>query len=109
LSQLSIRLQAAEQELINAKLDEKLGIINAARIAQVSDPRTDEFRAIYRFVAYINVRLIYFPLSTTSQAQLIKTYEDDVKSLTDDVKNIEAIRRALPTGCWKKTNIEELR
>jgi len=76
LSQLSTRLEAAEQELINAKLDEKLATINNARI---------------------------------SQAQLIKTYEDDVKTLMDDVKNIEAIRHALPTGCWKKTNIEELR
>jgi coxsackievirus/adenovirus receptor len=44
-----------------------------------------------------------------SQAQLIKTYEDDIDALTTDVNNIEAIRRALPSGCWKKTNIEELR
>lgn len=36
LSQLSNRLEAAEQELINAKLDEKLATINSARISQVS-------------------------------------------------------------------------
>ncbi|XP_025424275.1 laminin subunit gamma-1 isoform X2 [Sipha flava] len=76
LSQLSTRLESVEQDLISAKLDEKLMTINNARIAQ---------------------------------AQLIKTYEDDIQALSNDVANIEAIRRALPNGCWKKTNIEELR
>jgi len=43
------------------------------------------------------------------QAQLINKLKEDIKALTTDVKNIEAIRLALPSGCWKKTNIEELR
>lgn len=36
LNQLSSRLEAAERELANARLDEKLQNINAARISQVS-------------------------------------------------------------------------
>ncbi|XP_050538498.1 laminin subunit gamma-1, partial [Daktulosphaira vitifoliae] len=73
LNQLSSRLETAEQELANAKLDEKLQNINAARI---------------------------------SQAQLIKNYENEIESLTNDVKNIDSIRKALPEGCWKRTHLE---
>ncbi|VVC25129.1 Hypothetical protein CINCED_3A009745 [Cinara cedri] len=76
LNQLNTRLEMAEQELINAKLDDKLAAINSARI---------------------------------SQAQLIQTYNDDIAALSNDVVNIEVINRTLPNGCWKKTNIEELR
>lgn len=35
LSQLTTRLESVEQDLVNAKLDEKLVTINGARIAQV--------------------------------------------------------------------------
>lgn len=36
LSMLSAKFESAEQELINAKLDEKLATITNARISQVS-------------------------------------------------------------------------
>ncbi|XP_050422694.1 laminin subunit gamma-1 isoform X2 [Adelges cooleyi] len=73
LNQLSSRLEAAEQELTNAKLDEKLVAINEARI---------------------------------SQAQLIKNYEEEIAALASDVDNIDAIRKALPVGCFKRPHLE---
>lgn len=53
--------------------------------------------------------LLLLILFCSLQAQLIKTYEDDIRALKNDVDNIEAIKQALPGGCWKKSNLEELR
>uniref|UniRef100_A0A2S2PTE0 Laminin subunit gamma-1 n=1 Tax=Schizaphis graminum TaxID=13262 RepID=A0A2S2PTE0_SCHGA len=59
--------------------------------------------------AELDKKLAAINTAKISQAQLINKLKEDIKTLTNDVKNIEAIRMALPSGCWKKTNIEELR
>ncbi|CAI6348984.1 unnamed protein product [Macrosiphum euphorbiae] len=59
--------------------------------------------------AELDKKLAAINSAKISQAQLINKLKEDIKTLTNDVKNIEAIRLALPVGCWKKTNIEELR
>lgn len=43
------------------------------------------------------------------QAQLIKTYQDDILALSNEVKNIDAIQQSLPNKCFKKSNLEGLR
>lgn len=40
---------------------------------------------------------------------LVKSYEEEIKLLDKDVRNIEMIENALPYGCFKKPNLEELR
>lgn len=47
-----------------------------------------------------------YDIYTCLKAQLIKNYENEIEALTNDVKNIDAIRRALPEGCWKRTHLE---
>lgn len=66
LSQLSNRLEAAEQELINAKLDEKLAMINSARISQVSFKKLKIILYIWRnqninsSTAFVAKKFVYF-------------------------------------------------
>lgn len=41
-----------------------------------------------------------------TQTQWVKNYEDEVSRLRIEVENIDDIRKALPTNCYKRVRLE---
>lgn len=41
-----------------------------------------------------------------SQNQMVRDYEEELSRLRLDVDNVEAIKDALPDGCWKRLKLE---
>lgn len=69
LSLLSSRLEAAEQELINAELDKKLAAINSAKISQVSlETHLILIDKLY-FIVMIGLSITFFTGSINQQTK----------------------------------------
>lgn len=73
LNLLEKRLQAAQEEITAANLDQRIRALTDAK----------------------NI-----------QTQWVKNYEDEVNRLKSEVENIDEIKKALPTDCYKRVRLE---
>lgn len=57
-------------------------------------------------VANLDKRIQTLTDAKNLQTQWVKNYEDEVNRLKSEVENIDDIKKALPTDCYKRVRLE---
>ena len=102
LDELERKLAAAERDFAEADLERRIEELRAARISQVSAFELLSFGRNCTFCNALTSAICFFYL----QNQLVRDYEEELARLRLDVDNVEAIKEALPDGCWKRLKLE---
>lgn len=95
LDELERKLIIAERDFIESDIERRIEEMRTARVTQV------QMLIFYGFSTHNNAFLKqYF------QNQWVRDYEEELARLRLEVDNVEAIKEALPDGCWKRLKLE---
>ena len=97
LDDLERKLIVAERDFIESDLERRIEEMRVARVTQV---KMDKI-----FVSSNSYFKIWTPFPF-KQNQWVRDYEEELARLRLEVDNIEAIKNALPDGCWKRLKLE---